>query len=71
MPAQGADGLAKLFLGKLLAKPSRERVQREGVRSSCAIGFLLLQLSVFIDELNKDVGDMFIPFAHDPDLEAQ
>jgi len=48
--------------------PFRERVLVKRVRHSSAIGFILLLLNIFIANLNKDMDDMFIPFAHDPDL---
>lgn len=46
-------------------------IQREGSSSenqcSFATGFILLLFHLVIN-LNKNVGDMFIPFARDPDL---
>lgn len=47
--------------------PSREKVLVVRVRRSSAFGFILLPFNVFAD-FNKNVDDMFIPFAHDPDL---
>ena len=47
--------------------PTREKVLVVRVKCSAAVGFVLLLFNVCID-LNKKVDDMFIPFAHDPDL---
>lgn len=48
--------------------PFRERVLVITVRHSSAIGCILLLFNIFIANLNKDMDDTFIPFAHDPDL---
>lgn len=47
--------------------PSREKILGVRIRHISAVGFVLLLFNVFIN-LNKNVGDMLIPFAHDPDL---